>query len=1297
MLTGCRQIRELQIATSQPLGYIAQYTITSVASLGIAFYYCWNLTLVIIATVPVTAFILAWISDKMQPSIRAQQEELSSASKMTMNAFSNIETVKCFNGQDLETSKYTQAVANAASHYLAQAKANALQIGFVRFVTLAMFVQGFWYGHYLVATGSKSTGIVVTTFWSCLTATQAVEQILPHMLVLEKGRAAGAALLNIIKESRTAVKPHLIDQPQMCRGEIEIHNVSFAYPARPKHPVLSQFIGNFQAGKTTFLIGKSGSGKSTLAQLLLRFYSATEGTITLDGRPLQTIDPQWLRRNITLVEQQNVLFRGTVADNISMGSSGDVPTSEDIKSAAQFALLQHTINDLPAGLETMVEAKGGSLSGGQRQRLALARGRLRNSEIVILDEPTSALDQTSRSLIMSALREWRKGRTTIIVSHDLSQIRDDDYVYILEDGRIEQRGYGSAFRVTKEPAPVILAQPPPGDHDRTSRYSSPMLAKAAKEKPDNPSSNATSMWVPPVHHQQIPIKMPYETRPYLEHTNSDPYDNILDEYMEEDIKISSRKSFIPSVFATAGATATSMPLMFGSSHHGLMQRNKHSARRSSATSQRSKHKGSDADPSSNRPRAETLDKSKRLSQNLMELIEITGKHAADNRFSAIRNRRRSTIARRLSSSESSTDKKESDTSETAQISMMRILRTVWPTLLSRSRMLLVAGFLSAVIHAVATPLFSWVFSRLLSTFYDPKNGPQGALKWSLSTIAIAVFDALACFFMHVLLEYCGQVWVDCIRRNAITRILDQPKQWFAEESNNAAQLVQSLDRDAEEMRNLLGRFAAFLLVALVMMSLAVVWSLAVCWKLTLVGLSIAPVSFAITRGFQAVSATMEGRCSDAFNDAAGVLNEMFTNIKTVRALTLETKFEERHAMAAIRMLRIGLRRALYCGIFFGISEALIVFTNALIFYYGAVLASSREFTINDILLVFSMLLFSLANLSAIIAFIPQIQVSKDTAARLLHLSTLPTESHEHAGSTRIESVGDITCTNLSFGYSPHVNERILFDVNLRIRAGAATAIVGPSGSGKSTIASLLLRLYATPSSTTPDQPAQLRLGTHDINSLSTTYLRSVIAVVPQNPVLFPTTIGANITYGLTLNSPYSTTDSVRAAANAAGLGDFIASLPAGYDTLVGDGGTGLSGGQAQRLSIARALVRRPRCLILDEATSALDVDSARIVRETVKSLITTTKGMTILIITHDRAMMEVAEWVVMLERGRVVEEGRFDEVSTKRGGKLTELLSGGVWDGGTTDRDELGQLLEYGTEQEGGAGWGDGGGEYTFE
>lgn len=313
-------------------------------------------------------------------------------------------------------------------------------------------------------------------------------------------------------------------------------------------------------------------------------------------------------------------------------------------------------------------------------------------------------------------------------------------------------------------------------------------------------------------------------------------------------------------------------------------------------------------------------------------------------------------------------------------------------------------------------------------------------------------------------------------------------------------------------------------------------------------------------------------------------------------------------------------------------------------YAGTVLSWSEFFTLH--LACFN---------SSLTCIVPQIGTSRDMAAQLLRLANLPEGvSHEHRGELSVSRVTPVTISGLSFRYPSRPDALVLRDISLTISKNSCTAIVGRSGSGKSTIASLLLSLYESPLSSRG--LAAISLGGVDIRLLHTLSLRSLISVVSQQPTIFPGTIQENISYGLDETSPLRSMHNICAAAQAAGIDDFIYSLPQGYTTIIGDGGVGLSGGQAQRLVIARALVRRPQILILDEATSSLDPNSAEVIRQTVRRLVSAQTGLTVVIITHAREMMEIADQVVVLEQGCLVERGRYRDLVGRSGGRLRAMV-----------------------------------------
>jgi ATP-binding cassette subfamily B (MDR/TAP) protein 1 len=660
--------------------------------------------------------------------------------------------------------------------------------------------------------------------------------------------------------------------------------VSFSYPSQPDQCVLQPSTFFFPAGETTFVIGKSGSGKSTLGQLLMRFYLPTSGEILIDRNPIQELDINWIRNNITLLEQKSVLFNESVLMNIAFGRQDyEHVTKYDAQDSIDLAMLQNTIDGLPLGIDTCVGPGGGFLSGGQRQRVAIARAKLRDTPILILDEPTSALDRTNRVAVVKAIRRWRKGKTTIIITHDMSQIMDTDFLYILEQGSVVKAGYRYAVEVS------------PG----SEKYFHSTTISGSENKPQ-------------------------KTKPALDDSDlrwvksSDNFEKLLPPmplYGHRRSRSSWAQGHIPPTLRSSSLDLTSRRSLNYTSRPGESQ-----GLPLRDWSQWVSFFTEDLSPQSD------LNSPDQFPAEEVEMTPIDNHGSHIDRGYRDRHHTAKDSADTKSQRRNRKSKKE-PTLEDGMTPLSQIMGTIIPTLTLKQRVLLFLGLAATLAHASATPIFSYCLSQLFGTFYASTNSEHLTMTWSLAVLCVSFGDGLASFFMHYFLELCGEAWMDRFRKNAFERILDQPKAWFEKDGNGSLRLTSSLDQNGEDMRNLLGRFAGFVAVAAAITIMSIIWSLIVCWKLTLVALSCGPVIYIITRGFEGTNGLWERRCNDANSVAADVFTETFSEIRTVRTLTLESHFHRKQANAIARCLLLGLKRAIYTGMLFGMVESTVIFSS----------------------------------------------------------------------------------------------------------------------------------------------------------------------------------------------------------------------------------------------------------------------------------------------------------------------------------------------------------------------------------
>ncbi|CAH0206936.1 Putative multidrug export ATP-binding/permease protein SA1683 [Arthrobacter sp. Bi83] len=293
-----------------------------------------------------------------------------------------------------------------------------------------------WIGAQRVLDGTMTLGLLLVFIAYLKALYSPMKSLAKLTTVISRGQASAERIQEILDTAPAVFdKPDARPAPRLSGG-VELRGVSFGYQGQ--HDVLHSIDLTAEPGSLVAITGPTGAGKSSLVSLIPRLYDATQGSVLLDGLDVRDLQLATVRRQISMVLQESILFRGTIYDNIAYGSEG--VTREQVFAAAEAAHVDEFVRNLPQGYDTPVAERGVSLSGGQRQRIAIARALVRNTPIVILDEPTSGLDAISEQYVMRGLDRLMAGRTVIVIAHRLSTLKRADHIYVLDHGRIVESG-----------------------------------------------------------------------------------------------------------------------------------------------------------------------------------------------------------------------------------------------------------------------------------------------------------------------------------------------------------------------------------------------------------------------------------------------------------------------------------------------------------------------------------------------------------------------------------------------------------------------------------------------------------------------------------------------------------------------------------------------------------------------------------------------------------------------------------------------------------------------------------------
>lgn len=438
-----RLLSKLTYDTEQVIGAVTSAVktllregLTVVGLLGYMLYTNWRLSLLFLLIIPVIGYVVSYASKRFRKLSKSIQNAMGGVSDVASESIKGHEVVKIFGGFEYERDRFRQAAGDNKRSQLKMELTKALNIPVVQFLVAISLALLIWLALDPNLSQHMSAGDFVAFIGAAGMLSKPARQLTDVNSILQKGIAAAQSIFEFIDmtEEVDAGKQELSN----AKGSVEWRNLSFKYPSSDRL-TLDNINLLLPAGKTLALVGRSGGGKSTLANLVPRLYDVAGGSLLLDGHDTREYSLKSLRSQIALVNQNVVLFNGTIRDNIAYGYLRDA-SDDDVIQAAKAANAWEFIESFEHGLDTMVGENGVLMSGGQRQRIAIARAILKNAPILILDEATSALDSESERAIQQALDSLMENRTTIAIAHRLSTIENADIIAVVDHGEIIEVG-----------------------------------------------------------------------------------------------------------------------------------------------------------------------------------------------------------------------------------------------------------------------------------------------------------------------------------------------------------------------------------------------------------------------------------------------------------------------------------------------------------------------------------------------------------------------------------------------------------------------------------------------------------------------------------------------------------------------------------------------------------------------------------------------------------------------------------------------------------------------------------------
>ena len=423
------------------VGSMGEFLVNAVKFLGFAAVMLminWRFSVIVLAYVPLMMFLYLTFRQNIRDTAREARQREGEMMNLTLETLGAIREVKAFGRENTQQTRFEDHGQNLVRSALRSIQWEASFSPVIDFVQAASTAAVIWYGVSQVLLGQFSVGELLIFMSYLKDMYRPLRRFSKLAANIQKAAVSGDRLGKVLD-----VEISIQDGPDArpldrANGRIQFDQVAFAYPGAPDQPVLQGIDLHIRPGQVVALVGGTGAGKSTITNLLMRFYEPTAGSIRLDGEDIRDLRIADLRKQFAVVPQESVLFASSIRENIAYGNP-DAPMAH-IEAAARAANAYDFIRRLPNGFDTVVGERGGTLSGGQRQRIAIARALLRNAPILVLDEPTASLDAQSEDEVMSALERLMRHRTTLIIAHRLSTVRQADLIIVMDRGRVIEQG-----------------------------------------------------------------------------------------------------------------------------------------------------------------------------------------------------------------------------------------------------------------------------------------------------------------------------------------------------------------------------------------------------------------------------------------------------------------------------------------------------------------------------------------------------------------------------------------------------------------------------------------------------------------------------------------------------------------------------------------------------------------------------------------------------------------------------------------------------------------------------------------